>query len=111
MKVTFQQAKITAAGVENARLRVSKRRKELESANGLLQTRFLQVAASHVRLRHLPQKDYIQQDKRDFNMANADIFLIIAKQTATINANLSLLFEPPNHWLTIWASAGRAMHS
>ena len=25
-----------------------------------------------------------------------DIFLIIAKQTATVNTNLSLLFEPPN---------------
>ena len=112
MKVMFQQAKIKGTGADAARLRASKRRKELESANGLLQTRFLQVAASYVRPRHLPQKDYIQQDKRDFNMANADalekiwpltsvrlicdIFLIIAKQTATVNTNLSLLFELPN---------------
>ena len=72
MKVVFQQAKITGTGGANARLRVSKRRKELESANGLLQTRFLRVAASHVRLRHLPQQDYIQQDTRVFDMANAD---------------------------------------
>jgi hypothetical protein len=55
MKVIFEQIKIASIRAENARLRVSNRRKELESANGLLQTRFLLVAASHVRLRHLPK--------------------------------------------------------
>ena len=37
VKVMFQQAKIKGTGADAARLRASKRRKELESANGLLQ--------------------------------------------------------------------------